>query len=238
MSQTALQYIQQALFKIGAIGLGESPDSTEAFDCMSDLNDLLDLYNIQKLKVFHTKDFTGQFVAGQGSYTIGPGQNFDVIRPVRIQFIYQNYTMISYPIAQITNNEFDQIALKQLNTPFPTVFYYETSWPAAVIHFYPIPTLANNVVISFDDQQSVISTLQQVIDEPPGYSLLIKMELALLLCAKYGLPFSAENQVMLDVARNAVQVNNHTPIYTQSDPMCTRTRNNADYTFIYTGGFD
>src|SRR4051812_11693799 len=111
-SQTALQYITAALFKIGAIGLGESPDATEAFDCMSDLNDLLDLYNIQTLKVFHTKDFTGNFVAGQGAYTIGPSQNFNTIRPVQINNIYQNYTQISYPIAQVTNNEFDSIVLK------------------------------------------------------------------------------------------------------------------------------
>ncbi len=238
MSQTALQYISQAASKVGAIGLGESLDATEAFDYLSDLNDLLDLYNIQTLKVFHTKDFTGQFVAGQGAYTIGPGQDFNVIRPVRIQNIYQNYTQISYNIEEVTNGEFDSIVLKQLQTPFPTVFYYETSYPYGIIHFYPIPTIANDVVISFDDQQAVIATLQQVMIEPPGYSMLIKMELALLIAAKNGLAFSNENQVILDTARDAVQTNNHEPAYNQSDPMCTRTKNNADYTFIYTGGFD
>lgn len=236
MTQTALDFIQQAASKVGGIAIGETLDADEAMDYFHDLNDILDIFNINKLNVFHTLDYNGFFVPGQGDYVIGPGQQFDSVRPVGIQNIYYINSKVSYPVAMITNNQYDDIALKELQTAFPEVCYYETSYPYGIFHFYPVPTIANQVVISYDDQFAQLNTLNQFIAVPPGYSLLLKMELALLISTKLGVDFSNENAKILAEARNAVKTTNHTPLYTENDPRLDRS-NKASFTFIYSGGF-
>lgn len=118
---TCRDLITDSMYNIGAWAIGETPPATEMQDGFNKLNQLLFWLDTQKLAIFHTVNFTGNFVPGQQDYTIGPGQNFNTtFRPTSIQNIYFTLGGVSYGVKEVTNNQFDAINIKTLQTSLPS----------------------------------------------------------------------------------------------------------------------
>jgi hypothetical protein len=81
---TANDLITRAFRKGRVIGKDEVPAPDEAADALVDLNDMLDEWWIDKLAVFHINVEQFALVAGQQSYTMGAGGNFNTTRPVKV----------------------------------------------------------------------------------------------------------------------------------------------------------
>jgi hypothetical protein len=237
---TCRDLITDAMYNIGAWAVGEAPPAAEIQDGFNKLNQLLFWLDTQKLAIFHTVDFTGNFVPGQQNYTIGPGQNFNTsVRPTTIQNIYFTLGGISYPLKEITNNQFDAISLKSLATLLPSVFYYETSYPYGIIHFWSVPTSNSPVTISYDDQLTQFTSLTQTVSFPPAYELLLTLELSNALAPRYGTALPQDLHSQLVQVRRYIKNINHTPLYMANDPLLMNKQGVQNpYFWIYSGGFN
>ena len=84
VSNNAYGIIDDALHDAGWLSLGQRPNSEQLAVNMRRLNDLVNSWQTQGLKLFLQQEVNVPLVASQGTYTIGPGANVDMTKPERI----------------------------------------------------------------------------------------------------------------------------------------------------------
>lgn len=81
---TALELIETTLLDMGVLAQNEHPSATEAQDARRRLNRLLESWSLSSLAVPSIQRLVFPTVAGQHTYTIGPGGQFDTVRPTSL----------------------------------------------------------------------------------------------------------------------------------------------------------
>jgi len=186
---SASDLITRAFRKGRILGKDQTPAPDEAADALTDLNDLLDEWWNDKLAVFHVLSEQFALVAGQQSYTMGSGGNFNTTRPVKIvpgcRFIVSNN--VERQLTVLTERKaWDEIPYKAASAP-PQVLFPDMTYPLATLYFYPTPDQAYTVYIDSWARLQNLSALATVIALPPGYNRLLVYGLAIALCPEYGL---------------------------------------------------
>lgn len=185
---TANDLITRAFRRGRVIGKDEVPAADEAADALSELNDMLDTWWIDKLAVFHILVEQFALIANQQSYTMGVGGNFNTTRPVKVVpgTKYQ-LNGIDRQLNVLTDRKsWDEIPLKSLVAP-PQALFVDEAYPLATLYFYPTPDQAYPVYINSWARLQNIAALNTQIALPPGYNSLIVNGLAIALCPEYGL---------------------------------------------------
>lgn len=185
---TANDLITRAFRRGRVIGKDQVPAADEAADALSELNDLLDTWWIDKVMVFHILVEQFAFVAGQQSYTMGTGGNFNTTRPAKV-VPGSRYTLsgVDRQLALLTERkQWDEIPYKALQAP-PQVLFVDEGYPLATLYFYPAPDQAYAVYINSLARLQNIASLVTAIALPPGFNSLIVNGLAIALCPEYGL---------------------------------------------------
>ena len=95
MSITAQTIITGALQLCNVLAAGEDPSTDDNTDCLRRLNNLVQTLNNQKMIAAFQAREVFALVADQGTYTIGPGGDFDTTRPFELEgaAILQNPTI-------------------------------------------------------------------------------------------------------------------------------------------------
>lgn len=185
---TASDLIQRAFRRGRVIGKDEVPAPDEAADALSELNDLLDTWWIDKVMVFHINVEQFALQAGKQSYTMGPGGDFNTTRPVKVvpgcKFTLAG---IDRQLDVLTERrQWDAIPYKAVQAP-PQGLFVDEGFPLATIYFYPTPDAAYPVYINSLARLQNIAALVTAIALPPGYNSLIVNGLAIAICPEYGL---------------------------------------------------
>lgn len=211
---TANDTITKAFRKGRVIGKDETPAADEAADALVDLNDILDELWIDKLAVFHILDEQFSMVAGQNSYTMGTGGNFNTTRPVKVvpgtRFVISNG--VERPLNVLTSRkDWDDIPYKSASAP-PQVVFADETYPLATLYFYPTPDQAYTVYIASWARLQTLAALNTALALPPGYSALLWSELAMRVCGEYGKSVPDDvRRVNARVRRLLAQVNYEMP---------------------------
>ncbi len=157
-------------------------EGVEGLDC---LNALLDSWRNEKLMVWGTLRQVYPLVPGQEAYLIGPGAaDFDQVRPVKIDrastlLLNNPPNPIEFAIAVWTVSEWQSILLKSVPSTVTLGLYYDTSNPAVgTIHFWPIPQVANDVVLYLWQVIPQFGDMGTGVEFPPGYAIAIQYGLA------------------------------------------------------------
>lgn len=183
---TARELIRRSLILIGVLGQGENPTSAEADDALQTLNEIVDKWNVEALMI--TSNVKIKFpLTGAKSYTIGEGGDIDTLRPPSgvLGAYYEMPGGISIPLQIITESQYENIVLKDLNVQIPNIIFYNNSHPLAELFVYPISDVGS-VVLSVSDQFLLFPTLDTVIDLPSGYIKALRYNLATELSTEYG----------------------------------------------------
>jgi hypothetical protein len=183
-----LDLIIAAERSINAIGIDDDLDAAEANAAFNLLNGMLDEWNNQRFACYQLVEDTYTMAANKATYTIGPDAtaDFNGARPVEIDKMFirdtsQPGNVVDYPIALITNDQYQSIMLKKVGSTYSYVAMYVPSFPLGTISFFPMPSAAFEFHITRWYQFSSFKSLTDTVSFPPGYQLALTYGLAELL---------------------------------------------------------
>lgn len=203
---TPLDIITQALKEVGAIGVGETPLAEDANDAFIRLNFMLAQWQKKRYMVYRLVDSWKQST-GDMYYTVGPGGDFDVVRPPVIESAFVRFlnngsdfddadfspdfsTNGSQVVDQImkpilAREDYNLIAQKRL-TGVPGYFFYDPEVPLGRLYCWPIPNPdIYSIHIATREAISQFTSLAQTISLPPEYIPAMFYNLAVRLMPSY-----------------------------------------------------
>jgi hypothetical protein len=214
VTSSARRFIERALRIAQITAAGETPSAEDAQAGLDMLNGMLDSWETSNINLHDQEQLAFNLTAGQGVYTIGAGQNFNV-SPPPISFNYMFLRVLTnpqqpldLPIKQITAPEFAEIQLKQLGNTYPGYSWYNYGPIAGTVNLWPLPIGNTQLVIGYKAEFSSFATLDTTASFPSGYDDAIVYSLAERICAEYGRPITPDLARMAREARAAMKSTN------------------------------
>ena len=214
---TARDIITAALEDVGVVGLGQTPLGEDMEFGLIRLNRMIGQFNRRRWLIYHLVEITC-ISTGNQTYSVGPGGDFNVSRPDRLEdgcFFRRNISngpdfnidfnldlgpatsvgsgQVDYPLTLIEAREtYNRIALKGLTT-WPSDVFYDASFPNGTLHIYPVPAAGVfELHLLLKDSLQTFATPNTVLAMPVEYEEALEYNLALRFCAKYQLDASKE----------------------------------------------
>lgn len=199
---TVLQLISSALRKIGALAAGEQPDADEQADALAALNQIIESWNLQGLALYRLENASYTLVPSQQAYTIGSGADFDGARPITLNGAFVTRGGIDYPLAVLTQAQWNEILQKSTSSQLPEGVYYDPTFPDGTLRFWPVPLDALTVTLAVNMQLGAIADVNDDLAFPPGYERALVYALAVDLAPEY--PAVTLSQRVIDTADEAL----------------------------------
>lgn len=184
---TARDIITRALQDAGVTGSGLVPPQWAINDGFDRLNDMLHQAQVVRWMVYHLVD-TDVPMTGATSYTVGPGQTFNVpLRPDRLEGarIIQNNPPapndVGWPLTLIQSKQnWNNIRMQHLGS-FPTYAFYDADVPIGKVYFWPLPS---NIYTGRITTKAILQTFANLTDSvilPPEWYRYLRFNLAVEL---------------------------------------------------------
>jgi hypothetical protein len=191
---TANDIIVLAMKESGVLGVGQTASAEDLSDNLKRLNFMLAQWARKRWLVWHLIA-TSVTSTGAQSYTVGPGQDFDIVRPDRLEDAYfrqilpSGQNQVDYPLELIEAREdYDRISLKSLKS-WPTYCFYDSGFPTGSVYFWPIP--AASLYEMFIVTKAPVTVMESGAQEfvlPPEYEAALLYNLAVRMRPAYQLP--------------------------------------------------
>jgi len=210
---TAQQLIRRALTLNNTLD-ERGPLSAElAADSLVTLNDLIDEWNGESIRLFSVGRQTFSLVSGQASYTLGPGGDFDIARP---EFLYQVSAIIASgtdpfetPVDLVDWAKWSRIPVKTTTSEIPRRAYITDDFPLRTVHVYPIPnTSTSSVVLVMPVDLSAFADLTTDYTFPHGYPKALRYNLAAELAIENGRPVEPRIERIAAMTKAAIAARN------------------------------
>lgn len=184
----AIDLIKSAMRLAGILESGETPNADETTDALATLNDVIEGWTAGTMAIWQTNNESFTTVAGQSTYTIGSGGDFNTTRPVRIESAYCTVSGVDFPIEIIDLIKYNLISLKTLQEQIVLQMVYLNDMPLGQIILWPVPSQAMPLVMSTSTSLTSIPTAATTITYPPAGARALRTSLAMALAAEYGVP--------------------------------------------------
>lgn len=195
----------------GFLASGESLQDSEPSDCLAILQQMIDTWQADDLKIFGENINTFPLVVGTQTYLLGAGlsaPNFALARPAEIQrmgclMTGSNPTQPpERPIEILDYSGWSRIPVKNIGGSYPLYCYVEYNFPNLTLNFWQIPGLTCSVVIYSWQPIATFPDLNSTdVNFPPAYLLAIKSNLAILLAAEFK---TQPDPIVIDTARTSL----------------------------------
>jgi hypothetical protein len=148
---------------------------------------MLDSWSNDSLTCFAILEQSAPLIINQFQYTIGPGGDFNMPRPIRVKYgdgaaYIQDTNFNRYPIEVLQRSDWNLIGnLQNINSDIPTRMFYDPQYPLGIISVWPVPL--TNWTIYWDSYLQLVEfrSLAMPAALPPGYDRAVKRNLALEL---------------------------------------------------------
>lgn len=191
---TPRDLINLALKTANVLGVGQVASAEDANDAFNLLNMLMAQLQRRRYMIYQLVTLAKQ-ATGALSYTVGPGGDFNVARPAKLEsaFFRQNVQTplpVDYPLEILRSTEdYNRISIKNLNA-FPRFAFYDMAYPMGNLFVWPVPNSMYEIHITVMQQLQQFQNLSDQIAMPPEYSAALMWNLTLELYPFYGLPVS------------------------------------------------
>jgi hypothetical protein len=213
---TAQTLIQDALRGLGVLDPTETLEAEDADGGLRALNMMVDAWLLDEFYAYAILEVIATFAGKTAS--IGTGQAINTPRPVGIApgcFYNKSAgaSVQSYPIAQLTREQYSNIGYKDVPNEYPDAFYFDSAYPVGQIIVYGVPSAPVEYHFMVWQQLSQFSDLVTQYNFAPGYGRLLKLALMQELSPEYQAPMPPESIAALNQVRRAVKrVNAKVPI--------------------------
>lgn len=212
---TAVEMITRAMRLATVIGKGEAPDADESADGLVALNAMLDSWELDRLFVYRITENSFTLNVGFNSYTVGPGGNFNMDRPVKVE----DSCFILLSNIQYAVNVVDEATFTAQQTvgqsQMPRVLYYDPASPLGTIFFDYKPDQAYNFHLKSRVSLQQFSTLTTLLTLPPGHEQAIVFSLAEVFGVEFGVEIPPKVEQIAVQSRAAIKrINKPSPVLT------------------------
>lgn len=242
MASTIRQLITGALRLINVIAQGEAPSEDDVEITKSALNGMIDSWSNNKLMIY-TMNPTEFPLSGKQNYTLGPGGDWDVTRPMEIDNAYTRLNsgtlqQIDIKLKLLTDEEYGDISVKNTPSTFPYALYDNGNYPLRTISLFPIPTGPASIVLWLRTPLLDLTDLDAVVNYPPGYERCFRFNLAVEIAPEFGKQIPDEVAVIAKRSKEELERLNSVPVHIRGDGgNIVRGRGRGGPSAIITGGF-
>lgn len=185
---TAFDIISMAFQILGVYAPSEQIDGDDLKTSMAVLNAMLDTWSNENLLSYAITQYNLSLVINQQQYTIGLSDTADLnqVRPLRLiaqpgGAYVTDLNNNRYPVAVITQEQWNQIGLLSTTSQIPTMIFYDPQFPLGVLNVFPLPSLTYTLTFSAYMQFSAFTDVTQAVSLPPGYFEALYSNLAVRL---------------------------------------------------------
>jgi hypothetical protein len=173
------------------IGVGQNALAEDYSDAFSALNGMLAQWNRKRWLIWHLIDIACTSTGAQ-SYTVGPGGDFNVPRPDRLEAAFFRQTVSSQP-NQVdyqlelleAREDYNKIALKTL-VSWPQYIFYDSAYPIGQVFPWPVPQASvYEIHLTLKETLTQFSSYTQNLNLPGEYVEALWTNLAVRLTAIY-----------------------------------------------------
>lgn len=186
MAITGRELVTTSMKQAGILTGGETPTAEEVTDGLAMMNRMLASWSNDSLMIYARTFENFPLLGGVGDYTIGPGADFDTIRPMHIIDAFVRQDTLDYWLSIIPDEQYDAISYKNIDS-IPQVINYTAQFPQATLRIYPKPQASFTLYLR-SEKQLVSFTLNDEVSLPPGWEDALIYNLAIRLAPAYGLP--------------------------------------------------
>lgn len=203
---TPLRIIELSAKTAGILGVGQTLTGEDTADALDTLNMMLGQWAQKRWLVYHLIDVS-KLCTGAQSYTVGPGGDFDTVRPNRLEaaFIRQVSSQVDYPLSVLESREdYNRISLKTLQS-MPSYIWYDSDYPVGTVYPWPNPTSDYELHLTLKAPISAFPDLVTEINLPPEYQEALMYNLAGRLRPLYQLPPDATVAALAAASLNTIR---------------------------------
>lgn len=205
MTATALDMITDSFQKIGVFAPGETIDAASAQTALNILNDMIDSWSNEALTCYAILEQHAPLVVGQSAYTIGPGGNFNMTRPLRILDSQGSAYILDtngnkYLMTIVPQDIWNSTTQGNIDSNFPDTLFYDPQFPLGIINIFPSPTIVYTMYWDSYLQLSEFPTLTAPLSLPPGYRKAIQDCLAIEMYPYFASQATALTPLLIEIA--------------------------------------
>jgi hypothetical protein len=200
--------ITDALMEIGVLEATETPEAAHAQLALRYFQRQLDAWRADRLTLSQQKRTVTPVPPGTGTLTIGPlAAQLLMVAPTWLDalsyVIPGSSPAVEVPIALLDSDTWASITIKGLPSQLPLQAFYETDIHSdhATLQLWPAVTQTLTIVLYSPEAVDVPASLDTVLIAPAGYSEAFHYQLALRLCAPFGI---AVTQGLLELSTRAL----------------------------------
>ena len=205
---TAGDLIAHSLKMAGIIGVGQTANAEDSNTSLDVLRMIIAEWQRRRWLVWSQQE-SALVSTGAQSYTIGPGGDFNVPRPDRLESAFCRIlaqgaaTVVDVPLGIIVAKEdYVKIGVKNI-VALPTAVWYDSSFPTGRLYFWPVPN-AGMYELHINTKSALPAYgLTTPLGLPPEYTQALAWSLAVRLQMEYGLATRPE---MVSAMRQSMAV--------------------------------
>lgn len=175
--------INDAMHDAGLLGEGDEPDSEQLAVNFRRLNDIINLWQTQGLKLFYLQEVTVPLVASQSIYVLGLTGDVVMDKPSRILqgYVLDAVSNTRRPIRELSWNEWMTLSQTTGNDSTITSYFVDKQVTSLRVHFWNAPNAseaANTVVLLTQVQAPNQINLEESMTFPQEWRIALRWGLA------------------------------------------------------------
>ena len=173
---------------LGVLDSGESLSAQQLADALVAINALIDNWSSEQLMVpaVNVQPFT--LFTGQQKYTIGPGANFNIARPVAIEaaalILIINGQTTQFPVEVLDAIKWSSIPDRGASANFVRFLFYDRASPTGNVYVSPVP-LGGSIELTMWTPLTQFADATTAVTMLPAYTRALQLAAALELAPQY-----------------------------------------------------
>jgi hypothetical protein len=194
------QVITGALRKLAVLPSGGTPSAAQISDASDALNALVKAYQADGMPLWKTTSTTFTVTDGTSSYTIGPSQTVNAVKPLRvIQALYTPSGGNNTPMN--VYNRYDFQMLPTSGEGMPVNLYYQPLRTTGTIKLWPTPQdSTTQITIHYQAPYEDMDASSDDFDFPSEWIMALIYGLAWTLSPEFGIP-PTDRKILADESK-------------------------------------